>query len=139
MSSHPLPKLHNAMWPGLVGKGDGEGQEPAIGLDTMLEWTAAARVDGQRFDGIDYFLFHPHTDPDASEDDLRRIADKIAAHGFVRVDRRAEEPVARNEYRRYRCKRNDGCPLDPAVTRPRLLRVLIHGDAVPYVGRVRKQ
>ena len=50
MSSHPLPKLHNAMWPGLVGKGDGEGQEPAISLDTMLEWTAAARVDGQRED-----------------------------------------------------------------------------------------
>ena len=23
-----LPKLHNAMWPGLVGKGDEEGQEP---------------------------------------------------------------------------------------------------------------
>ena len=83
MSSHPLPKLHNAMWPGLVGKGDGEGQEPAISLDRMLELTAAARVDGQRFDGIDYFLFLPHTNPDASEDELRRIADKIAAHGFA--------------------------------------------------------
>mgnify|MGYP000939979499 CR=1 FL=1 len=35
------PKLHNAMWPGLVGKG-GDGGEPPIDLDTMLELTAAA-------------------------------------------------------------------------------------------------
>ena len=27
-----FPKLHNAMWPGLVGKGDEEGQEPPISL-----------------------------------------------------------------------------------------------------------
>ena len=82
---HTAPKLHNAMWPGLVGKGDGEGQEPAIGLDRMLELTAAANVNGQKFDGIDYFLFHPHTDPDASVDDLKRMADKIAAKGLVRT------------------------------------------------------
>jgi len=81
--SHPSPKLHNAMWPGLVGKGTGEGQEPPISLDHMLELTAAANVNGEKFDGIDYFLFHPHTDPDASESDLRRIADKIASHGFT--------------------------------------------------------
>ena len=37
MSAHSAPKLHNAMWPGLVGKGNGEGQEPAISLDTMLQ------------------------------------------------------------------------------------------------------
>ena len=76
------PKLHNAMWPGLVGKGDGEGEEPPISLDRMLELTAGAEVNGQKFDGIDYFLFHPHTDPEASDDDLRTIADKIASHGF---------------------------------------------------------
>jgi len=81
--SHSAPKLHNAMWPGLVGKGTGEGQEPPISLDRMLELSAAASVNGQKFDGIDYFLFHPHTDPDASESDLRRIADKIASHGFT--------------------------------------------------------
>ena len=80
--SNPLPKLHNAMWPGLVGKGDDEGQEPPISLTRMLELTAAAEVDGQKFDGIDYFLFHPHTDPDASEDDLKAIADQIAGFGF---------------------------------------------------------
>jgi hypothetical protein len=34
------PKLHNAMWPGLVGKGPG--WEPFIDLDGMLELTASA-------------------------------------------------------------------------------------------------
>ena len=82
MSSNNLPKLHNAMWPGLVGKGDEEGQEPPISLERMLELTAAAEVDGQKFDGIDYFLFLPHTDPNASDDELKKIADLIASHGF---------------------------------------------------------
>lgn len=81
--THTAPKLHNAMWPGLVGKGDGEGQEPPISLEKMLQLTAAANVNGQKFDGIDYFLFHPHTDPDASDEDLRRIADQIASYGFA--------------------------------------------------------
>lgn len=75
-------KLHNAMWPGLVGKGDDEGQEPPISLEKMLELTAAAEVNGQKYDGIDYFLFHPHTDPYADEDEIRSIADLIASHGF---------------------------------------------------------
>ena len=76
------PKLHNAMWPGLVGKGDEEGQEPPISLDHMLDLTAAAEVDCQKFDGIDYFLFLPHTDPNASDDELKGIADLIAGKGF---------------------------------------------------------
>jgi len=81
--SHPKPKLHNAMWPGLVGKGGDEpGAEPPISLDRMLELTAAAEVNGQKFEGVDYFLFHPHTDPDASDDELKAIADKIAAHNL---------------------------------------------------------
>jgi sugar phosphate isomerase/epimerase len=80
--SNAFPKLHNAMWPGLVGKGTDEGQEPPISLERMLELTAAAEVDGQKFDGIDYFLFLPHTDPEASDDELNRIADLIASHGF---------------------------------------------------------
>jgi hypothetical protein len=49
----------------------------------MLELTAAANVNGARFDGIDYFLFLPHTDPQASDSDLHRIADLIASHGFT--------------------------------------------------------
>ncbi len=76
------PKLHNAMWPGLVGKGDDEGQEPTISLEKMLELTAGAEVNGVKFDGIDYFLFLPHTDPDASDDELKRIADLIAGHNL---------------------------------------------------------
>ena len=44
MMSYTLPKLHNAMWPGLVGKGP-DAEEPAIELDTMLDLTAAAEVD----------------------------------------------------------------------------------------------
>jgi len=75
-------KLHNAMWPGLVGKGDDEGQEPPISLEDMLKLTAAAEVDGQKFDGIDYFLFLPHTNPEASDDELRQIADQIQSYGF---------------------------------------------------------
>src|SRR5690349_707699 len=76
------PKLHNAMWPGLVGKEPGT-DHPPISLDRMLELTAAAEVDGQRFEGIDLFLFHPHTDPDASDDALRAMADKIASKGLA--------------------------------------------------------
>ncbi len=79
--SNSYPKLHNAMWPGLVGKEEGT-DHPPISLERMLELTAAAEVDGQRFEGVDYFLFFPHTDPDASEDELKRIADLIAGYGL---------------------------------------------------------
>jgi sugar phosphate isomerase/epimerase len=76
------PALHNAMWPGLVGKG-GPGGEPAIDLDTMLNMTAAAQANGARFDGVDLFLFDPHVSIDASDDDLKRLADKIRAKNLV--------------------------------------------------------
>ena len=69
------PKLHNATWPGVVGKGPGA-DEPFIELDTMLDLTAAAEVDGVKFDGVDLFLFAPHVDIDSSDDDLKRLADK---------------------------------------------------------------
>ena len=49
--ANAYPALHNAMWPGLVGKGPYS--EPPIDLDTMLNLTAAAEVDGVRFDGVD--------------------------------------------------------------------------------------
>ena len=80
--THAYPKLHNAMWPGLVGKG-GPGAEPPIDLDTMLDLTAAAEVDGVRFDGVDLFLFDPHTSIDATADDLKALADKVRAKGFM--------------------------------------------------------
>ncbi|MBX3441285.1 MAG: sugar phosphate isomerase/epimerase [Planctomyces sp.] len=76
------PKLHNAMWPGLVGKGS-PGAEPFLSLDRMLELTVNASVDGQKFDGVDLFLFDPHIAIDLSEDDLKRIADKIASQGLA--------------------------------------------------------
>jgi sugar phosphate isomerase/epimerase len=78
---HSFPKLHNAMWPGLVGKGPGS--EPYIDLDTMLELTASAAVDGVRFDGIDLFLYEPHVDIDSTDDDLRRLAEKVSGKGLV--------------------------------------------------------
>ena len=65
------------MWPGLVGKGSDS--EPAIDLDTMLNMTAAAEVDGVRFEGVDLFLSLPHTDIDSSDDDLARLADKLSS------------------------------------------------------------
>ena len=77
-----FPKLHNALWPGLVGKGS-PGAEPCLDLDTMLERTARAEVDGVRFDGVDLFLFAPHTDIDIDADGLKRLADKITGKGFV--------------------------------------------------------
>src|SRR5690606_8187128 len=61
--------------PGVVGKG--EGSEPAIELDTMLDLTAAAEVDGIRFDGVDLFLFAPHVDIDSTDDQLKELADKV--------------------------------------------------------------
>lgn len=78
--THRFPALHNAMWPGLVGKGPDS--EPPIDLDTMLDLTAAARVDGVRFDGVDLFLSLPHTDIDSTDDDLKRLADKVASKGL---------------------------------------------------------
>ncbi len=81
-TQYTYPKLHNAMWPGLVGKEEGT-DHPPISLDRMLELTANAEVNGTKFDGIDYFLFLPHTDPDATDDELKAIADKIAAKGLA--------------------------------------------------------
>src|SRR5438094_6307429 len=69
------------MWPGLVGKGPDS--EPPIDLDTMLNLTAAAEVNGAKFEGVDLFLFEPHVNIDSSDDDLKRLADKIRAKGFV--------------------------------------------------------
>jgi sugar phosphate isomerase/epimerase len=70
------------MWPGLVGKG-GPDAEPPIDLDTMLNLTAAAGVDGTRFDGVDLFLFDPHVSIDSSDDDLQRLSDTIASKHLV--------------------------------------------------------
>src|ERR1700754_4116928 len=83
MSSHvnAYPALHNAMWPGLVGKGPDS--EPPIDLETMLNLTAAANVGGVKVEGVDLFLFDPHVNIDASDDDLKRLADQIATRNLV--------------------------------------------------------
>ncbi len=81
-NQHPnnYPKLHNAAWPGVVGKGDGG--EPPIDLDTMLDLTAAAEVDGVKFDGFDLFLYLPHINIDGSDDDIRELADKARSRNL---------------------------------------------------------
>src|SRR6476469_4945671 len=81
--SHTEPTLHNAMWPGLVGKG-GPGAEPPIDLDTMLDMTAKAQTpDGTKFDGVDLFLFDPHVSIDSSNDDLAKLAEKIRSKNLM--------------------------------------------------------
>ena len=49
MSENNFPKLHNAMWPGIVGKGD-PGGDPFIGLDDMLAMTARSACAVQTFE-----------------------------------------------------------------------------------------
>lgn len=80
-SGYSYPKLHNAMWPGLVGKGPDS--EPPIDLDTMLDLTAKTRVNGHGFDGVDIFLSDPHTPITANDDDIRKLSDKIASHDLA--------------------------------------------------------
>ena len=76
-----FPKIHNAMWPGLVGKG--QGSEPFVDLETMLDLTAAANVDGTRFDGVDLFLSEPHVSIGSTREQLEKLADDIAGRNLV--------------------------------------------------------
>ena len=76
------PKLHNAAWPGVVGKGP-DTPEPFISLDTMIEMTAAAEVGGVRFDGVDLFICAPHVDIDSTDRDLEALAAKLRARNLV--------------------------------------------------------
>ena len=79
--ANAFPKLHNAAWPGLVGKGGKEpGADPIISQDKMMELTAKAEVNGVKFDGMDLFLAAPHVDLASSDDDLKKLADKFAAN-----------------------------------------------------------
>src|SRR5690606_29585507 len=74
-----FPKLHNATWPGIVGKGDGS--EPVIPFDDLLAYTAAAEVNGVKFDGVDVGLLEPHVNINGGKDEVKRLDDKVAAHG----------------------------------------------------------
>ncbi|PSR52850.1 xylose isomerase [Adhaeribacter arboris] len=84
MPENNYPKIHNATWPGIVGKGPDS--EPVIPFDTMLQMTAAAEMDGIKFDGVDLGLFNPHINLEGSLEDIRRaaeeVADKVAAYNL---------------------------------------------------------
>ena len=75
------PKLHNAMWPGVVGKGGDA--EPPIALNTLIDLTAAAKVDGVKFDGVDLFLAEPHTSIDSADDEIKSLADEVGSKGLA--------------------------------------------------------
>jgi hypothetical protein len=75
------PKLHNATWPGVVGKGAPD-SEPIIALDTLLRLTANAEVDGIKFDGVDLWLADPHISIDSDPGEVRRMSDHIAGYGL---------------------------------------------------------
>lgn len=77
MSKNNFPKLHNATWPGIVGKGD---HEPIISLDELLEKTAHANVDGVKFDGIDLGLFSAHVKLDPTDENVKWLVDKVGRY-----------------------------------------------------------
>ncbi len=65
-----LPKLHVAVSPS------------KIDLGTLLRMAAETAIDGVKFDGIDLCLSTPHCDIDATDDDLKRLAETIQAAGL---------------------------------------------------------
>ena len=81
MTAHNYPKLHNATWPGIVGKG--ADSEPPLSFEKMLEMTAAAEVGGIRFDGVDLGLLEPHIDISKNtDDDIKKLADKVSSYNL---------------------------------------------------------
>jgi sugar phosphate isomerase/epimerase len=62
--------------------GKGPDSEPPISLDKMLEMTAAAEVDGVKFDGVDVGLFDPSINLD-DLDGIKRLADQVSKHNLV--------------------------------------------------------
>ena len=82
-ANNNYPKLHNAMWPGVVGKG-APGAEPTIDLDTMLDLTAAAEVDGSQVRRRRPLPRSPRTSTSTSTTtSSSAMADKIAGNGLV--------------------------------------------------------
>ena len=74
-------KLHNAMWPGLVGKGDDEGQEPPSASRICSTFQPPPRWTEENSTAL-ILSFLPHTNPEASDDELKGIADLIQSKGF---------------------------------------------------------
>ena len=75
-------KLHNASWPGLVGKGPGT-PEDFFTLDAMIDFTVKANVGGKKFDGLDLFLASPHVAIDSDDDALKALAEKLRTNNLV--------------------------------------------------------
>ena len=61
----------------------GPSSEPPIDLDTMIDLTAKASVNGARFDGIDIFHAAPHTNIDFTDDEVKRLAEKVQRHNLM--------------------------------------------------------
>lgn len=80
MQKNNYPKLHNASWPGIVGKGPDS--EPVIEFEKMLQLTANAEVDGTRFDGIDIGLFDPELVQDISGDGIKKLAERVSKYNL---------------------------------------------------------
>ena len=56
-TAHTKPALHNAMWPGLVGKGPAPSRRS---ISTPCSTSPPTpKSNGARFDGVDLFLFDP--------------------------------------------------------------------------------
>src|SRR3954468_11093187 len=81
MQKNNYPKLHNATWPGIVGKGPDS--EPPIPFDTMLELTAKAEVNGVKFDGVDLGLLDPHVNVDMDDDGIKKLAEKVGSYNLT--------------------------------------------------------
>ena len=117
--AHAKPALHNAMWPGLVGKG-GPDAEPTIDLDTMLDLTAKARANGTKFDGVDLFLFDPHVSIDSTNDDLEAARRQdpregagrgIAGRAGVAADRRRVGDGSADEQKAFLTQVRKACTI----------------------------
>jgi len=80
MNENNFHKIHNATWPGIVGKR--EGSEPVIPFDDMLRMTAAAEVDGIKFDGVDLGLLGPHVDIESTDEEIKQLAEKVSSYGL---------------------------------------------------------
>ena len=80
MPSNNFPKLHNATWPGIVGKG--ADSEPPIPFETMLDMTAKAEVNGVKFDGVDLGLLEPHINVDMNDDGIKKLAEKVGSYNL---------------------------------------------------------
>ena len=85
MTKNSYPKLHNATWPGIVGKGPDS--EPPISLEKMLEMTAAAEVDGVKFDGVDVGLF----------DNFSVLLSRLSGNNFDTAGRKLTKTQSRGE------------------------------------------